>query len=766
MKEGIGHSNSLFNADEEVKLSDEILRELFENSSDMVMISDFDGTIKYLSPNLTKLLGYTLSSFKSQDIARSLVHPDDRKAYYGLFYDVRQSPGKSCGMLGRFKHADGQYVWIEGQVTNMLDTPSVKGIVSNFRDITDRKIAQEKLLQSEDRYRKIVETAQEGIWVLDENLVTVFANQKLCDLLEYPVEEVIGKHNYDFKENTELEITLNRLENRKKGKIESHESAFITKSGKRILLDITSSGLFDDNGKFLGTLAMLTDITQRRVQEEALKKSEANLSAIIENTSDLVYSLDTDHRFITYNKLFKDTMKQVYSFDISEGTNTLDLINTFDTETAGKWKETYAKAFNGETIHFVNEYAHGGGKIYLSYSLNPIWESGKVIGLSCFSRDITRQKLDEIAVKKSEASLRTIFNNIDLSCIVIDANQNIVSFNTLAQKFSQEQANTTLVEGAPFLDAVRADRMPQAADALKRVKEGEAVNYEASWVTGGHEKWFDMTWLGIKNFDKEDFGYMLMIRDITEKKKAELEREKITNDLLQRNKALEQFTYIISHNLRSPVANIMGLSTLLKYAETSKECADIAGGIETSAVKLDEVITDLNQVLQVKEQVNENLEVVHLSTLIDDIKAIISTLIAKEQVELIADFTKADAIVTLKSFMHSIFYNLIVNSIKYRRVGVAPKITIATSVDNGKMQIRYKDNGRGIDTEKHKDYLFGLYKRFDTSVEGKGMGLFMVKMQVESLGGTVNMHSKLEEGTEFRLEFPLTVEQENNRRSG
>jgi len=109
--------------------------------------------------------------------------------------------------------------------------------------------------------------------------------------------------------------------------------------------------------------------------------------------------------------------------------------------------------------------------------------------------------------------------------------------------------------------------------------------------------------------------------------------------------------------------------------------------------------------------------------------------------------------------MHSIFYNLIQNSIKYRRQAVNPVININAKVNNNKMTVVYTDNGRGIDTAKYGKEIFGLYKRFDTTVEGKGMGLFMIRMQMESLGGNVSIQSTLDKGTQFTLNFPLHHQQ-------
>jgi signal transduction histidine kinase len=100
----------------------------------------------------------------------------------------------------------------------------------------------------------------------------------------------------------------------------------------------------------------------------------------------------------------------------------------------------------------------------------------------------------------------------------------------------------------------------------------------------------------------------------------------------------------------------------------------------------------------------------------------------------------------------------VINSIKYRRPEVDPEIHITSKVSGDWILINVKDNGKGIDLHKYGSHLFGLYKRFDWSVEGKGVGLFMVKMQIESLGGSIGVSSKLNEGTEFMLEFPLVMQ--------
>ena len=235
------------------------------------------------------------------------------------------------------------------------------------------------------------------------------------------------------------------------------------------------------------------------------------------------------------------------------------------------------------------------------------------------------------------------------------------------------------------------------------------------------------------------------------------QKEKMTADLIQRNKDLEQFTYIISHNLRAPVANIIGLSSRLQQVDLAEDIKkQIAGGLTTSVKKLDEVIRDLNDILKVRQKVDDSKQVINLNQFASDIHLSIEKMIENENAVIIWDFSAADEIVTVKSYLHSIFYNLISNSLKYRQPGIPPAIKITSQKINNKIILLFKDNGLGIDLRNLSDQVFGLYKRFHPErAEGKGMGLYMVKTQVESMGGKISISSEVNKGTEFKIEFEV-----------
>ncbi len=362
---------------------------------------------------------------------------------------------------------------------------------------------------------------------------------------------------------------------------------------------------------------------------------------------------------------------------------------------------------------------------------------------------------DTDAIKRSEANLHAILNHADTGYVLYNADLQIVAFNTLAQKFSQILYSKDLVEGKHLLYYFPAERHKILLDITARVLAGEDINYEMCFNVDGHDKWIHVKWLNVKNTENKNWGLILTSKDITESKLAAIEREKITQDLLRRNKALEQFANITSHNLRAPAANIINLIQMIDKAADENEKEQFLDYILSSSNTLIRVIDNINQILEIKQHLNEVKEPVYFEKLVKDIKTSISYLIIKEEAVIRCNFDSSPCIHSINSFLHSIFYNLILNSIKYKRVGVAPEIELSSALNDGKIKLTFSDNGKGIDLNRNGANLFGLYQRFDSSVEGSGLGLFMIKSQIDELGGTISVKSQPGKGTSFVIELAI-----------
>lgn len=247
------------------------------------------------------------------------------------------------------------------------------------------------------------------------------------------------------------------------------------------------------------------------------------------------------------------------------------------------------------------------------------------------------------------------------------------------------------------------------------------------------------------------------IINIDEQKKLQIEKLQIINDLTQRNRDLEQFSFIVSHNMRAPIANLLGLITLVETNDKSikeDENKFIQESIKKSALVLNDVVSDVNEILSLKTDFSQSKVNLNFREIIEKIETELQNTIYKTKAQITCDFSAVETINSIAPYIHSIFLNLISNALKYRQADVDPIIKIWTEKKDDHIEIYFQDNGAGIDLKKYGNQIFGLYRRFDLSKEGKGMGLFMVKAQINSLEGDITVESKLGRGTTFKVTLP------------
>jgi PAS domain S-box-containing protein len=245
-------------------------------------------------------------------------------------------------------------------------------------------------------------------------------------------------------------------------------------------------------------------------------------------------------------------------------------------------------------------------------------------------------------------------------------------------------------------------------------------------------------------------------QDITQIKLAEMEKEKIISDLLRRNKALEEFTYMVSHNIRAPLANIMGLTAMLEDENIDAESkSEISKMAKISSERLDEVIRDINEILNISRSLHEKKENVSLAAIVEDVKSIEKNNISGSGVKIDCNFEKAENIFAVKNHVLSIFQHLINNAIKFKSE-ISPHLKIISEIKENYIYLKFEDNGIGFDSDINKNKVFVLYNKFHPEKEGKGMGLFIVKKHVENLGGEITVESTVNKGTKFLIKIKKT----------
>lgn len=241
------------------------------------------------------ILGYTPEEM-GMDTASWLerVYPDDVEAVEAELERAFRED-KIFDIEYRFRHHDGHYLWMHDRgVLHGEHLGEAERFIGVFRDISKRKAAEEKRQKQDRLYQQIVETAQEGIWVIDEEAKTDYVNPRMAMMLGYNAEDMLGKSLFEFMDSKQLEAAKLNFQRRQQGLSEDHDFCFRSREGQEVWTMITTNPLLDDHGKFAGALGMVTDVTERRAAEQEIIRSQNLLEAIFDESADALFLVDMD----------------------------------------------------------------------------------------------------------------------------------------------------------------------------------------------------------------------------------------------------------------------------------------------------------------------------------------------------------------------------------------------------------------------------------------------------------------------------------------
>lgn len=305
-----------------------------------------------------------------------------------------------------------------------------------------------------------------------------------------------------------------------------------------------------------------------------------------------------------------------------------------------------------------------------------------------------------------------------------------------------------------FQSITHPDYLEENIDSLKKLKNGviNAIDFEKRYIhKSGKTIWVNLTISGIGKIGDKPTNHIAIVEDITEKKRAEEELKQSFELVSDQNKRLLNFSYIVSHNLRSHTSNIETISNFLETAETEEERDEMIDLLKKVSQSLNETMSNLNEVVSIRTNINLSIEHLNLKEYIDKTKLILSQQITAKQV-MIEDLVSPSIMVNYNTaYLESILFNLISNAIRYSRSDLIPEIKI--TFDSHSNSLKVQDNGIGIDLKKNGEKIFGMYKTFNNNPDSKGIGLFIVKNQIDAMGGSISVESSLNRGTTFTIFF-------------
>ena len=488
-----------------------------------------------------------------------------------------------------------------------------------------------------------------------------------------------------------------------------------------------------------------------------IKESNERYDIVSKATSDIIWDWKIQEDKMSWNRgietIFGYTPDQVggsskWWFDKIHPEDTIKMsikLYSFIEQKTEKWQDQYRFRC-----------ADGSYKYVLDRGFILKDENGKSVRMIGAIQDITKQKEEEQRLKL----LETVITQAKDSIIITEPDlqdgniPKIVYVNPAFSTMSGYTPDEIIGESPSIFVGPNSDMQEYEKLSFSIKNKQECQIETISYKKNKEEYWVGFSMLPVYNSDGELSHWVSIQRDITEAKKQEVEKEQLIRELTQNNKDLQQFSYITSHNLRAPLSNLTGLLNLIEDIPIDNpELKEILDGFNKSTHLLNETIEDLVKVIVIKDNPSIQKEDLSLKDVFENVFSQLDFLIGLHKPIIIINFDKVPILNTNKAYLESILLNLLTNAIKYKSEIKKSKITISASQVDDTVFLVFKDNGIGIDLVRNKDKVFGLYQRFHDFPDSKGLGLYLVKSQVEAMGGSIGIESEVNKGTTFTLTF-------------
>lgn len=486
----------------------------------------------------------------------------------------------------------------------------------------------------------------------------------------------------------------------------------------------------------------------------------SNLTRVLSASQDIIYTLDADQR---HTGVYGAWLQ-------SSGLTPEHFLGKSVREIMGEThalihEEAFLQATKGQAVVYRWSMVSGNNEEFFETSLSPIWdETYGFRGVVGIGRNVTESIRQSKFIEDNKIQIEKLQMAVDqspASVVVTDIEGNIEYVNNKFIAITGYEPSEVIGKNPRILKSGTQDlsfyqKLWHTITSGKTWK-GELRNRKKN----GQYYWESASITPIQDRDGNTINFLGIKEDITERKKQELviqESEKRLRNLLQiqedQNKRLQNFNHILSHNIRSQTANLEGIINLIQLEDESLLNNPYMQAIVQISHKMAETIQTLNETLHFSESASSSKRPVNLLQTIRDVTLTLSHQIQESKVAIQINVPESFQVLAVKNFLFNILLNLVQNSIQFRNTERESNIHIAVE-DRGLCSlITVSDNGLGIDLSKHKNKIFEMYKTFHSQDKSKGLGLFMVKNQVLSMNGVIDIESEPGKGTIVKVCLP------------
>lgn len=737
---GVRATNKIIDAHEQHYLA------LIDGLNAALFITKPDGTILNANETAVRMFGYTVEEFRKIKRNDFIDFTDPRLDEYLKFRNEKgMVKGELIGIKKGGIHFPIEFssVIYKNAINDEVQTSTM------IIDISDQK-RDKKMLYETNKVARV------GGWEFNIAERSLYWSDITREIHEvemdfYPtLENAISFYATESDRARIAELVANAIEH---GTPFEEDFRIITHKGKEKW--VRSKALVEDfNGVPFRIYGTFQDIDKNKRISLALKESENKLSAYFNSTTDSICLIDKDYKIMSYNRVFENIIQKIWNKKVHVGDSIIDYNNA---DTIDNFTLHFQQALSGQRVElekevFMNSY-HSWWKVVYSPINNT---NGEIIGVAFTNLDISEKKSEESQLKL----LESVITNANDAVLITEAEPlsdegpKIIYVNNAFTRMTGYTKEEVIGKTPRILQGELSDykELKKLSEALHQWKsyEVETINYRKD----GEPFWVNFSVVPIADDNGWYTHWISIQRETTDRRQKEEERQLLIDELGSSVNELKQFTYITSHNMRAPVTNMLGIFNILEADKINDEFTlKLIDGLKKSTHNLNDTLNDLIKILIVKENKNLNLQELEFDAVLNEVTSSINSIMNNADVELITDFSSAPKLSYNKSYLESIFLNLVTNAIRYSHPERRTRIEIKTMNENNHVKLTFSDNGIGMDMNKVKNEIFGLYKSFHNHSESKGVGLYLVHSQVKTLGGEIEVHSEVNVGTKFTITF-------------
>ena len=684
------------------------------NSNPLVSVVQLvpNGVIKYIYPMKGNEAAMNLNILDTKDTKKEAEKSiESQKIYFAGPLKLRQG---GIGIVGRLPIYNKNKFWgfaaVIIKLNTLLDVSGINSINQTkyyFQFSKKNKITakEEFFLPSKTDFTKSFYESQsinDSDWVLyliAKKSITIYPSILLSTILGFIIAILLGVLITKLlKSPQELRLLLKKEES----KLLKNEMKFKTIFDKAtigfVIIDAQSGNFIEANNKYCDMLGYTLD----EIKEKGV--------------SSITHPDDVEKTILNIKKLNEGKKREYFSE-----------------------KRTLTKS---------------GKYIWVTLTVSPLWENNeKPTTHIAFIKDITSSKEDEELIKKSQARYKSLIDTID--GIVWEYDLESMSSTFVSKKIESILGYTEAeyCESESFWeDHIHPDDL-ESTLALSAKENKDYTTYDLEYrmiAKNGEIVWIRDIMNYIFENDKPAISRGIMI-DITKMKESENDLNNSLQLVTEQNKRLLNFSYIVSHNLRSHTSNIESIISLIELAESEEERNEMMPLLKTVSISLDETMKHLNEVVNINTNMSLIIKPLNLNLYINKTKEVLNEQILLSETTFVINIPFDATINYNSAYLESILYNLISNAIRYKHNNRKPIITIKLYKEKNKDIIEISDNGIGIDLVKNGDKIFGMYKTFSDNLDARGIGLFITKNQIDAMGGTLTLDSIPDVGSKFKI---------------